>query len=61
MCDAVPAINKNKNVKEVKFLEKIGSDIGLLFQIADDLIDFKGSSKIAGKKTGKDKKKGRLH
>ena len=31
----------------------------LLFQIADDLIDFKGSSKIAGKITGKDKKKGK--
>ena len=37
----------------------MGSDIGLLFQIADDLIDFKGSSKIAGKKTGKDQKKGK--
>ena len=35
------------------------SDIGLLFQIADDLIDFKGNSKIAGKKTGKDQKKGK--
>ena len=30
-----------------------------MFQIADDLIDFKSTSKIAGKKTGKDKKKGK--
>ena len=30
-----------------------------MFQIADDLIDFNGSSKIAGKKTGKDEKKGK--
>ena len=30
-----------------------------MFQIADDLIDFKGNSKIAGKKTGKDQKKGK--
>ena len=30
-----------------------------MFQIADDLIDFKGSSKKAGKKTGKDQKKGK--
>jgi len=37
----------------------LGSNIGLLFQIADDLIDFKGNSKIAGKKIGKDKKKGK--
>ena len=58
-CCAAPAIIKKKNVKEIKFFENIGSDIGLLFQIADDLIDFKGSSKIAGKKTGKDKKKGK--
>ena len=50
---------KKKNNKEIKFFENIGSDIGLLFQIADDLIDFKGSSKIAGKITGKDKKKGK--
>ena len=30
-----------------------------MFQIADDLIDFKGDPKIAGKKTKKDKKKGK--
>ena len=56
---SVPAIIKKKNAKEIKFFENIGSDIGVLFQIADDLIDFKGSSKIAGKKTGKDQKKGK--
>jgi len=58
-CCAAPAIIEKKNVKEIKFFENIGSDIGLLFQIADDLIDFKVSSKIAGKKTGKDQKKGK--
>jgi len=58
-CCAVPAIIKKKKNNEIKFFEKIGANIGLLFQIADDLIDFKGSSKIAGKPTGKDKKKGK--
>jgi len=58
-CCAVPAIIKRKNNKDIKFFENIGSEIGLLFQIADDLIDFKGSSKIVGKITGKDKKKGK--
>ena len=58
-CCAVPAIIKKKNNKELRFFENIGANIGLLFQIADDLIDFKGSSKIAGKITGKDKKKGK--
>ena len=58
-CCMAPAIIKKKNVKEIKSFENIGSDIGLLFQIADDLIDFKGDSKKAGKKTGKDQKKGK--
>ena len=58
-CCMAPAIIKNKGFKEIKFFENIGSEIGLLFQIADDLIDFKGNSKIAGKKTGKDQKKGK--
>ena len=58
-CCAVPLIIKKKNNKEIKFFENIGSNIGLLFQISDDLIDFKGSTKIAGKTTRKDKKKGK--
>ena len=58
-CCAVPAIIEKKNKKDINFFERIGANIGLLFQIADDLIDFKGSSKIAGKITGKDKKKGK--
>jgi len=58
-CCAAPAIIKKKNKKEIKFFEHLGSNIGLLFQIADDLIDFKGDSKKAGKKTGKDHKKGK--
>ncbi len=58
-CCAAPLIIKKKSKKEIKFFENLGSNIGLLFQIADDLIDLKGNSKIAGKKTGKDKKKGK--
>ena len=58
-CCMAPAIIKNKSLKEINSLEKIGFDIGLLFQIADDLIDYQGLSKIAGKKTKKDEKKGK--
>jgi farnesyl diphosphate synthase len=58
-CCVAPAIIKKKNKKEIKFFEDIGSNIGLLFQIADDLIDYKGYSKIEGKKTRKDEKKGK--
>ena len=58
-CCAAPLILKNKSKNEIKRFEDIGADIGLLFQVADDLIDYKGNSKIAGKKTGKDKIKGK--
>ena len=58
-CCMAPAIIKKRKFKEINFFEDVGANIGLLFQIADDLIDFKGVSKIAGKKTGKDKKIGK--
>jgi len=58
-CCAAPLIIKKRNIKEIKRFENIGADIGLLFQVADDLIDNKGNSLVAGKKTGKDKKKGK--
>jgi farnesyl diphosphate synthase len=58
-CCAVPLILKNRSKSEIKKFEDIGADIGLLFQVADDLIDYKGNLKDAGKKTGKDKIKGK--
>ena len=58
-CCVAPLILKNKSQKEIKKFENIGADIGLLFQVADDLIDHKGNFRIVGKKTGKDKKKGK--
>ena len=58
-CCVAPLIIKRRNKKEISKFENIGADIGLLFQVADDIIDYKGSLQIAGKKTGKDKKKGK--
>ena len=58
-CCAAPLILKKKSKKEIKKFENIGADIGLLFQVADDLIDLKGNLTTAGKNTGKDKKKGK--
>ena len=58
-CCAAPLIVKKKSKQEIKQFENIGADIGLLFQVADDLIDNKGSLLVAGKKTGKDKIKGK--
>ena len=56
-CVSPVLISKKKN--QINNFKKIGSDIGLLFQIVDDLIDFKGTAKVAGKKTKKDQKKGK--
>ncbi len=47
--------NKNENNR----LSKIGEDIGLLFQLADDFLDIKGESKYTGKTVNKDRKKGK--
>jgi len=57
-CCIAPVIISERSNYLNKF-DKIGSDIGLLFQIADDLIDYKGNSKKAGKQTKKDLKKGK--
>ena len=58
-CCVAPLIIRKKTKQEINKFENIGADIGLLFQVADDLIDNKGSLLIAGKKTGKDKIKGK--
>ncbi len=57
-CCVAPLLIK-KNKKDLNNFSQIGKDIGLLFQIIDDLIDFKGKTKLAGKKTKKDIKKGK--
>ena len=57
-CCIVPLII-SKKIKLYREFDKIGSNIGLLFQIVDDLIDYKGKTKKAGKKTNKDKRIGK--
>ena len=58
-CCECSGIIRQHNFKKREILKNIGLDIGLLFQIADDLIDYKGNSKIVGKPTKRDKKKGK--
>ena len=53
-----PVIISEKKKYFNKFYN-IGSDIGLLFQITDDLLDLKGNPKKLGKKTKKDLKRGK--
>ena len=49
----------SKRQKLFNKFSNIGSDIGLLFQITDDLIDYRGIAKNVGKRTRKDEKKGK--
>ena len=57
-CESVAIIGE-QSLKKRKLLREIGLDIGLLFQTADDLLDYKGNSKIVGKPTKRDVKKGK--
>ena len=55
---AVGVLAKRNN-KEKKLLSILGEEIGLLFQLADDFLDVKGSRKLVGKPIKKDNKKGK--
>ena len=58
-CFQSVAIVAKKNKKTNIFYGKLGEDIGLLFQLADDFLDVIGSKKLVGKPIKKDKKKGK--
>ena len=57
-CLSVGIVAKKDKVDQKK-LSLLGEEIGLLFQLADDFIDIKGSLKLSGKSLRKDKKKGK--
>ena len=48
-----------KSKKEKQYLSNLGEEIGLLFQLADDFLDKKGSKRLVGKPVRKDNKKGK--
>ncbi len=58
-CLYAVGIIANKSKKEKFFLSNLGEEIGLLFQLADDLLDKRGSKLLVGKPLKKDKKKGK--
>ena len=58
-CLTAVGVIANKTKKEKKFLSNLGEEIGLLFQLADDFLDKKGSKHLVGKPVKKDNKKGK--
>ena len=56
-CVQATAIIANKSQKEKNLFGKIGEEIGLLFQFADDFLDARGSKKKQGNPLKKIKKK----
>ena len=58
-CLYAVGVAAKKGNKEKFFLKTLGEEIGLLFQLADDFLDKKGSTKLLGKSVKKDNKKGK--
>ena len=58
-CCFAPAVVSGVNIKKMREMSYIGEELGLLFQITDDLLDIKGNKKNVGKPVKKDKRKGK--
>jgi octaprenyl-diphosphate synthase len=58
-CEAGPILKK-ASPGEIKKYREFGENVGIAFQIADDLLDFVGVSRKTGKQTGSDLIQGKV-
>ena len=58
-CFLAPAIISGASKQRIREMGSMGEELGLIFQIADDLLDLKGIKKNVGKPVKKDQKKGK--
>lgn len=54
------AISASASERKIELVSRYGQIVGLMFQIADDLLDVEGDAQHVGKATGKDAHKGKL-
>tara|TARA_B100001121_G_scaffold175055_1_gene152614 strand:- start:2644 stop:3624 length:981 start_codon:yes stop_codon:yes gene_type:complete len=59
-CSEVGAILAGANSQKVKSMKNFGLNLGISFQIVDDMLDFTGDTKILGKRTLQDLKDGKV-
>ncbi len=57
----IGSLNSNVDTKTIDQLKKLGLNIGLLFQIKDDILDYTHKSIISGKSFGNDIKEGKIN
>ncbi|OHD11011.1 MAG: hypothetical protein A2086_10090 [Spirochaetes bacterium GWD1_27_9] len=56
LCFVVGAINAGCDKTDLDRMEKLGSIVGHIFQIQDDILDIVGNKELMGKNTGSDEK-----
>jgi geranylgeranyl diphosphate synthase type II len=56
----IGAMLSDVNETDKQYIKEYGKNLGLAFQVKDDLLDVEGDSKITGKPVGSDKKKKKL-
>lgn len=55
----IGAVLGGASAQQVSMMEKIGSNVGIAFQIQDDILDITSTSEILGKPIGSDEKNGK--
>ena len=58
-CCAIGALSANASKEQIELAKKFGHDLGIIFQIKDDIFDYYDSDEI-GKPTGNDMAEGKL-
>ncbi len=59
-CCQLGGVTSKADDTQLKALDNYGENLGLAFQIKDDLLDFQGDEKLFGKKKGTDIKNGKM-